>query len=164
MRPTLVDRAEDWQWGSLWRWGHPSESRVLTWSYRDTRLWDITKPEPLQTFKHNSDVFVVQFSRDESRVLAVSDSATWTWDIADPLIVLTPTERMLELEVRSGSTLNEQQNLRTLTFDEWQDKVKSAEYRAIEKKLESHSTKPAPQAHSVSHKPADAEHRAKPPF
>ena len=25
VRPTLVERAEDWRWGSLWRWNHPSE-------------------------------------------------------------------------------------------------------------------------------------------
>ena len=25
VRPTLVERAEDWRWGSLWRWLHPSE-------------------------------------------------------------------------------------------------------------------------------------------
>src|SRR5580698_8107370 len=23
VRPTLVERAEDWQWSSLWRWLHP---------------------------------------------------------------------------------------------------------------------------------------------
>ncbi|MBS0201566.1 MAG: transposase [Planctomycetes bacterium] len=25
VRPTLVDRAENWQWSSLWRWEHPAE-------------------------------------------------------------------------------------------------------------------------------------------
>ena len=25
VRPTLMTRAEDWPWGSLWRWEHPSE-------------------------------------------------------------------------------------------------------------------------------------------
>jgi putative transposase len=40
VRPTLVDRAEAWQWGSLWRWEHPSEH-----SERPTLCpWPIPRP------------------------------------------------------------------------------------------------------------------------
>src|SRR5207249_3755176 len=86
------------------------------------RRGDVTKPEAVLTFKHDSPVNGAQFSRDESRVL------TWTgvsltnkgearlWDLSDPLKELQPAERILELEVRSGTTLDEQLNLRTLTF------------------------------------------------
>ena len=27
VRPTLVQRAEDWRWGSLWRWLHPAKGK-----------------------------------------------------------------------------------------------------------------------------------------
>ena len=60
--------------------------------------------------------------------------------------MLNPAERILEIEVRSGATLDEQLNLRTLKFDEWQAKVTSAEYRAIEKKLADRTARPTPQA------------------
>ncbi|MBC7816340.1 MAG: hypothetical protein IAG10_05550 [Planctomycetaceae bacterium] len=65
--------------------------------------------------------------------MTVSDKAVRIWDISDPLGLLTPTERILELELRSGTTLHEAQNLRTLTFKEWQ--AKSPEYQAIQTKL-----------------------------
>ncbi len=127
------------------------ESRVLTWSDDGTaRLWDVTKPEAVQTFKHDSDVKGAQFSRDESRVLTWSDDNTARlWDLTDPLNELQPVERILELEVRSGATLDEQLNLRTLTFHEWGAKVKSPEYRAIEQKLAALPVKPAPQAEAT---------------
>jgi len=118
-------------------------------------LWDVTKPEAVLTFKHDGDVIGAQFSRDESRVLTWSkDKTARLWDLTDPLKELQPAERILELEVRSGTTLDEQLNLRTLTFDEWQAKVKSPEYRAIEQKLAARSAKPAPPAEATSDKPA----------
>jgi hypothetical protein len=52
-----------------------------------------------------------------------------------PLRVLAPRERILELEVRSGATLDDNLNLRVLKFAEWQAKAQSLEYRAIEQKL-----------------------------
>ena len=116
------------------------ESRVLTWSSGKTaRLWDVTKPDPLQTFKHDSLVNGAQFSRDESRVLTWSGGEVRLWDTTDPLAVLTPSERIRELEVRSGTTLDEAQNLRLLKFDEWQDRVKSP--------------KPAPQPQATNQQP-----------
>ena len=116
------------------------ESRVLTWSLGvsngEARLWDVTKPEPLQTFKHDGGVNGAQFSRDESRVLTWSnDKTVRLWNAVDPLAMLTPAERILELEVRSAKTLDANLNLRTLSFAEWQAKVQSPEYRAIEQKL-----------------------------
>jgi WD40 repeat protein len=116
------------------------ESRVLTWSSGKTaRLWDVAKPDPLQTFKHDSLVNGAQFSRDESRVLTWSGGEVRLWDNTDPLAVLTPSERIRELEVRSGTTLDEAQNLRLLKFDEWQDRVKSP--------------KPAPQPQATNQQP-----------
>ena len=50
--------------------------------------------------------------------------------------MLTPAERILELEVRSAMTLDANLKLRTLSFAEWQAKVQSPEYRAIEKHLD----------------------------
>ncbi len=57
------------------------------------------------------------------------------WHTVDPLAMLTPAERILELEVRSAMTLDANLKLRTLSFAEWQAKLKSPEYRAIEQKL-----------------------------
>lgn len=48
---------------------------------------------------------------------------------------VAPAERILELEVRSATTLDANLKLRTLSFAEWQAKVQSPEYRAIEQKL-----------------------------
>jgi WD40 repeat protein len=117
------------------------ESRVLTWSADKTaRLWDVAKPDPLQTFQHDDYVNGAQFSRDESRVLTWSDDKTVRfWDNTDPLAVLTPSERIRELEVRSGTTLDEAQNLRLLKFDEWQGMVKPP--------------KPAPHAQATNRQP-----------
>ena len=99
------------------------------------RLWDVTKPDPLQTFIHDSIVNGAQFNRDESRVLTWSDTRVRLWNAVDLLAMLTPAERILELEVRSATTLDANLKLRTLSFAEWQAKVKSPEYRAIEKTL-----------------------------
>ena len=113
------------------------EARVLTWSEDKTvRLWEVGKAEPLQTFSHDDFVIGAQFSRDEARVLTWSgDKTARLWGSTDPLAALTPAERILELEVRSGATLDEQLNLRTLKFDEWQTKAKSTAYRTIQEKL-----------------------------
>jgi hypothetical protein len=50
----------------------------------------------------------------------------------------------LELEVRSSTTLDEQLNLRTLSFAEWQAKAKSPAYREIEKKLDARPARRTP--------------------
>lgn len=57
--------------------------------------------------------------------------------------MLTPAERILELEARGAMTLDANLKLRTLSFAEWQAKVKSPEYRALEQKLAARSTHPA---------------------
>jgi hypothetical protein len=116
------------------------ESRVLTWSGGKVWLWDVTKPDPLHTFEHDN-LNGAQFSRDEyeSRVLTWSGYTARLWDVTDPLAVLTPSERIRELEVRSGTTLDEAQNLRVLKFDEWQVRVKSP--------------KPAPHAQATNRQP-----------
>ena len=54
--------------------------------------------------------------------------------------MLIPDERILELEVRSAMTLDANLKLRTLSFAEWQAKVQSPEYRAIEKTLAARPT------------------------
>ncbi len=137
-------------------------SRVLTWSDDKTaRLWDVTKPEPLQTFKHDGSVNGAQFSRDESRVLTWSGNNTALWDVDGPLAMLTPDERILELEVRSVTTLDENLNLRVLKYDEWQAKIHSAEYRDLAARLEQAARdraagKPVAQQ-AVTVEPADAE-------
>jgi hypothetical protein len=62
------------------------------------------------------------------------------WDIGDPLAVLNLNERILELVVRSGTAIDRQQNLRLLSFREWQDKAKSPEFRTIDAKLKDAKT------------------------
>ena len=59
------------------------ESRVLTWSDDGTaRLWDVTNPAPIQSFKHDGQVRGAQFSQDESRVLTWSrDGGARLWDV-----------------------------------------------------------------------------------
>ena len=96
----------------------------------------MTKPEPIQTFKHDGTVEGAQFTQDESRVLTWSyDDTVRLWDMTDPLAALSPKERILELEVRSGTTLDSNLNLRTLGFAEWQAKIKSKEYQAIQQEV-----------------------------
>ena len=109
------------------------ESRVLTWSNDKTaRWWDVTTSEPLQTFKHDRSVNGAQFSRDESRVLTWSkDNTARLRNASDPLAILTPDERILELEVRSGTKLDGNLKLRALSVEEWQTKARSPEYRKL---------------------------------
>jgi WD40 repeat protein len=134
---------------SLQVWNHDSgirgavftrdESRVLAWS-RDgaVKLWDVTKPEPLQVWKHDRPVVGAVFTRDESRVLAWSDDGVVKlWDAALRDVNLTPTERILELEVRSATRLDLAGQLVRLKSPEWIDLVRSPEYAAIQKKKES---------------------------
>ena len=71
------------------------ESRVLAWSGTvgspgEVKLWDVSKAEPLQVWKHDRAVRGAVFTRDESRVLAWSrDGAVKLWDVskAEPLQV-----------------------------------------------------------------------------
>ena len=53
-----------------------------------------------------------------------------------------PRERILELEVRSGTTLDDNLNLRVLKFDEWQAKARSPEYRQLQQTLAQSRAKP----------------------
>jgi hypothetical protein len=59
------------------------------------------------------------------------------------LAVLTLAERILELQVRTATDLDQNLNLRTLKYDEWQAKIASPEYKAIEKKLAQPQPAPA---------------------
>ena len=136
------------------------EHRVLSWSggtrRRSTvRLWDVSKSEPIQSLQLDTVITDAQFNRDESRLLIRDEFTAWLWDIRDPLAMLTAAERILELEVRSATTLDANLKLRTLSFAEWQAKVKSPEYRAIEKKIAaqpqtSRRTKPDAAPHEAS--------------
>jgi WD40 repeat protein len=102
------------------------------------KLWDVTKAEPLQVWKHDRPVVGAVFTRDESRVLAWSDDgAVKLWDAALVDENLTPTERILELEVRSASRLDLPGQLVRLKSAEWTALVCSPEYAAIQKKKES---------------------------
>ncbi len=92
-----------------------------------------------QSWVHVGLVNGCNFSRDESRVLTWSyDGTARLWRASDPLAALSPKERICELEFRTGMTLDENQNLRTLSFDEWQGRLKSEEYREITKKFGDH--------------------------
>ena len=75
------------------------ESRVLAWSGTsgspgEVKLWDVSKAEPLQVWKHDGAVSGAVFTRDESRVLAWSGrigspGEVKLWDVskAEPLQV-----------------------------------------------------------------------------
>ncbi len=47
-----------------------------------------------------------------------NDTTARLWNAVDPLAMLTPAERILELEVRSAKTLDANLKLRTLSFAE----------------------------------------------
>ena len=128
-----------------------NESRILTWGGRydakcvEAKLWEVSKAEPLHILKHGSWVYGAVFNREESRVLTWSaQGAAKLWDISLPFQGLTPTERILELEVRSGTTLDASQKMRALSFAEWQAKARSAEYQTIVKKVAARSEKIVP--------------------
>src|SRR5262249_3443284 len=73
------------------------EARVLTWSWDGTaRLWEVSKAEPLQTFKHDSYITGAQFSRDETRVL------TWSWDKTARLWEVSKAEPLRTVERGGG--------------------------------------------------------------
>ena len=114
-------------------------SRVLSWSWDGTvKLWDVTKAQPLQVWKHGSGVLAAVFSRDESRVLSWSgNGAVSLWDAALKDIDLTPAQRIVELEVRSATRLSPAGLLTELKPDELIATVCSPEYKAIERKTNS---------------------------
>jgi WD40 repeat protein/energy-coupling factor transporter ATP-binding protein EcfA2 len=89
------------------------ESHVLTWSGDGTaRLWDVTKPDPLQTFKHASVVHGAQFNHDESRVLTWSDDGTARlWDVTKP----DPLQTFKHASVVYGAQFNRDES-RVLTW------------------------------------------------
>jgi hypothetical protein len=64
------------------------------------------------------------------------------WDVTDGLSALSPSERILELEVRSGTTFDRNLNLRVLKYDEWRVKAMSAAYLAIQRKLSDRDPNP----------------------
>ncbi|MDH5626458.1 MAG: hypothetical protein OEY21_10150, partial [Nitrospira sp.] len=99
---------------------------------------DVTQATPLQNWKHDKSVWGAVFTRDESRVLSWSRyGAVKLWDAALRDVVLTPTERILELEVRSATRLSSLGQLISLKSKEWLNKVRSPEYAAIQKKKKS---------------------------
>ena len=89
------------------------ESRVLTWSGDGTaRLWNVTKPEPLQTFNHKAFVTGAQFSHDESRVLTWSgDGTSRLWDVTKP----EPLQTFTHQAYVNGSQFNGDES-RVLTW------------------------------------------------
>ena len=75
------------------------DSHVLTWSWDGTvRLWDVTKPDAVQTFKHDMPVNGATFSYDESRVL------TWSADNTVWLVSAMPSE-VSSLRSKSGRSI-----------------------------------------------------------
>ncbi len=73
------------------------ESRLLSWSSDGAiKLWDMTKAEPLQIWRHE-DVYRAIFTRDESRVLSWSSGGTlklWDANKAEPLQVWKHDQRV----------------------------------------------------------------------
>ena len=128
-------------WSSPSRHSHidvsSDESHILVWGGSSAAtLFGMTKPEEVQRLKHDGPVDGAQFSRDESRVLTWSgDKTARLWDCSDPLSALVPHERILELEVRSGTTLNDNLTLRVLKVDEWNAKARSPKYRKLQQTL-----------------------------
>jgi hypothetical protein len=100
-------------------------------------LWDVTKTEPIQVWKHDA-VDGAVFTGDESRLLSWSvDGVVKLWDVI--LTDLTPAEQILELEVRSATRLSDSGQLVPLSSVEWTALVRSDEYAAMQKKKASHA-------------------------
>ncbi len=82
-------------------------------------VWDVTKPEPLQTFKHDSVVRGALFSRDESRVLTWSGDRLGNkgearlWDVTKP----EPLQTFKHDSVVRGALFNRDES-RVLTWSE----------------------------------------------
>jgi WD40 repeat protein len=108
------------------------ESRVLTWSGR-AQVWDVASGALI--LSSGSDVQNARFNDDESRLLTISQFGSCLWESSELLGDLTADERILELEVRSKTTLNKFQTLRTLSSNEWQAKSDSEEYAKVKEKL-----------------------------
>jgi WD40 repeat protein len=111
------------------------ESRVLTWGSGGVLIFDTTKPDPILTLELGGAVEGAKFNEDESRVLAWTKDNVYVWDLTDPLATLTPAERLLELEVRTATSLDSTQGLQHLKPDEWLAKIQSEAYRWIAAKL-----------------------------
>ena len=131
--------------GALWS---RDSSRFLTWGGRfiaksgEVRLWDVSRSEPLLAKNHGAWVYGAVFNQDESRVLTWSAQNTSAvtspvklWTLSSPYAPLSPDEQILELEVRSGTTLDSTKSIRSLKFDEWKSKSESPEYRTLRTKL-----------------------------
>jgi WD40 repeat protein len=77
---------------------------------------------PLRTWTHEGVVYDAVFNGDESRVVTWSEDGTARlWDLSlDETIPLS--QRRLELEVRTATTLDESGHVHPLPYEQWNDK------------------------------------------
>lgn len=99
------------------------QMRVLTWSADGTaRLWSTINGACIGVFQHNGPLSSAVFSADGKRILTASDDGTARlWDIATD-VSISAKERLLEFEVRSGTHLNADGQIRVMKVEEWNSK------------------------------------------
>ena len=97
-------------------------SKVLTWSDDATaRLWDADNGQCIGIFKHEGAVVSACFSPDEKLVLTGSrDGRVSLWNISFDKSK-SVMQRTLEYEVRSGTRLSADGELKVLSPDEWNE-------------------------------------------
>lgn len=97
--------------------------RILTSSEDGSaRLWSAGNTQALVILMHRGRVSSAEFNRDETRVLTASaDGTARLWDLSfDDSIPIR--QRILEFEVRSGTTLAADGELRVLSVSEWEQR------------------------------------------
>lgn len=106
-----------------------TNTRLLSWGEDGrVKLWDVTRGEPIHVWSHDRSVNGAQFVRDESRVMSWGDDGRLKiWNAALRNGAQPPSERILELEIRSAMKLDLSGQMRTLTAKEWGESMREWE-------------------------------------
>ncbi|MCL4206174.1 MAG: AAA family ATPase [Pirellulaceae bacterium] len=108
----------------------PNELMVLSWSQSGSaRLWDVTQDQWLVEWKHTPGVTGARFTRDSRRALTWGqDGMVRLWDLWVDLNIPIE-ERKWELEVRTGTTMDNDGRYKVLNWQEWSRQVRLWEAR-----------------------------------
>jgi WD40 repeat protein len=99
-------------------------SRVLTWSGNAARLWGVQDGKPLTpVLKHDGPINGIILSGDQQQIMTWSDDATVRlWRISE--YDGSSSELLLAHEIRTGSVLDSNKNIKLLSAEEWLDRKK----------------------------------------